>query len=78
MKMGNRRLKAFDRLGTRIQNAGSVAALEASRARRHTAVWQSAVSAKARFIRETPTAYVVLHPTKGYRWIGKRRLGEVR
>lgn len=55
-----------------------ITVLEATRAQRHTAVWQSAVSAKARFIRETPTAYVVLHPTKGFRYVGKRRLGEMR
>jgi len=55
-----------------------ITVLEALRARRHTAVWQHAVSAKARFVRETPTAYVVLHPTKGFRYVGKRKLGEIR
>lgn len=54
----------------------SVAQRERIRALRSQAVWQSAVSEKARYIRETATAHVVLHPTKGFRYISKRRLGE--
>jgi len=52
------------------------AAIEIQRAQRRQAVWQSIVSPKARYIRETPAAHVVLHPTKGFRFIGKHRLGE--
>lgn len=54
-----------------------IAVAEALRAKRVEHVWNTAVSQKARYIRETPTAHVVLHPTKGFRFIGKRRLGEI-
>jgi len=50
---------------------------EALKARRLEHIWNTAVSTKAQYIRETPTAHVVLHPTKGFRYIGKRRLGEI-
>lgn len=54
----------------------SVAQREAIAARRSHVIWQQAVSEKARYIREAPTHHLVLHPTKGFRYISKRRLGE--
>lgn len=37
--------------------------------------WNSLVHKRYRFVRETETALVFCHPTKGFRHISKKRLG---
>lgn len=40
-----------------------------------TQKWNSLVHKRYRYVRETDTALVFCHPTKGHRFISKKRLG---
>lgn len=40
-----------------------------------TQKWNSLVPASYRYVRETASGFVFIHPTKGFRHISKKRLG---